>query len=80
MNSDSLPFGREFLPLHQHDSGWAGIMLVHQKLQQLLHLTVAQNMFLGHSISSSYSMRCLSLSLSAIMTQRKETSRKRCPR
>jgi len=42
MNSDLLPFGREFLPLHQHDAGQAGIAMIHQELQQVPHLTVAQ--------------------------------------
>ncbi len=30
----------------------AGVAMIHQELQQVPHLTVAQNMFLGHSLTS----------------------------
>ncbi|MGV3551755.1 sugar ABC transporter ATP-binding protein [Rhizobium sp.] len=33
------------------DARRAGIAMIHQELQQVPHLTVAQNMFLGHSIT-----------------------------
>ncbi|WP_132412247.1 sugar ABC transporter ATP-binding protein [Neorhizobium sp. S3-V5DH] len=33
------------------DAGEAGIAMIHQELQQVPHLSVAQNMFLGHSLT-----------------------------
>ncbi|TCM53225.1 monosaccharide ABC transporter ATP-binding protein (CUT2 family) [Rhizobium sp. PP-F2F-G48] len=35
------------------DARTAGIAMIHQELQQVPHLTVAQNMFLGHSVTKA---------------------------
>ncbi|RUM06024.1 sugar ABC transporter ATP-binding protein [Rhizobium chutanense] len=44
----------------------AGIAMIHQELQQVPHLTVAQNMFLGHSLTT----------LSGIIVDRREQERR----
>ncbi|MDH6265858.1 ribose transport system ATP-binding protein [Rhizobium sp. SG_E_25_P2] len=43
--------GEDFHFRKPEDARRAGVAMIHQELQQVPHLTVAQNMFLGHSIT-----------------------------